>query len=122
GATWRGEEVDGGGVPSGSAERMRGDGEAGGGWLLSGVKPAVFAAPLAALLLVPAATADGTAVFLVTPGDAGVTVERQQVTGGGSVGRVTLRGAPLGEDRVLGGPAAGAGTTEGLGGPPSRPA
>ncbi len=29
-------------------------------------------------------------MFLVTPGDAGVTVERQQVTGGSSAGRVTL--------------------------------
>jgi acyl-CoA dehydrogenase len=94
-------------VPSAGAERVKGDGEAGGGWLLSGVKTAVFAAPLAALLLVPAATADGPAVFLVAPGDAGVTVERQQVTGGGSAGRVTLRGARLGDDRVLGDPAAG---------------
>jgi len=94
-------------VPSASAERVKGDGEAGGGWRLSGVKTAVFAAPLADLLLVPAATADGTAVFLITPGDAGVTVERQQVTGGGSAGRVTMRGARLSDDRVLGSPAAG---------------
>jgi 3-oxocholest-4-en-26-oyl-CoA dehydrogenase beta subunit len=101
-------------VPSASAERVKGDGEAGGGWLLSGVKTAVFAAPLAALLLVPAATADGPVVFLVTPGDAGVTVERQQVTGGGSAGRVTLRGARLGDDRVLGNPAAGPDITEWL--------
>src|SRR5207247_10116557 len=61
-------------VPSASAEPVKGDGEAGGGWLLSGVKTAVFAAPLAALLLVPTATADGAAVFLVVPGDEGVTV------------------------------------------------
>jgi acyl-CoA dehydrogenase len=101
-------------VPSASAERVKGDGEAGGGWLLSGVKTAVFAAPLAALLLVPAATADGPAVFLVAPGDPGVTVERQQVTGGDSAGRVTLRGARLGDDRVLGRPAAGPGITEWL--------
>jgi 3-oxocholest-4-en-26-oyl-CoA dehydrogenase beta subunit len=101
-------------VPSASAERVKGDGEAGGGWLLSGVKTAVFAAPLAALLLVPAATADGPVVFLVTPGDAGVTVERQQITGGGSAGRVTLRGAWLGDDRVLGNPAAGPDITEWL--------
>jgi acyl-CoA dehydrogenase len=95
-------------VPSASAERVPG------GWLLSGVKTAVFAAPLAALLLVPAATADGPAVFLVAPGDPGVTVERQQVTGGDSAGRVTLRGARLGDDRVLGRPAAGLGITEWL--------
>jgi len=101
-------------VPSASAERVKGDGEAGGGWRLSGVKTAVFAAPLADLLLVPAATADGTAVFLITPGDAGVTVERQQVTGGGSAGRVTMRGARLSDDRVLGGPAAGRDAVEWL--------
>jgi len=101
-------------VPSARAERVNGDGQAGGGWLLSGVKTAVFAGPLAALLLVPAATADGAVVFLVAPGDAGVTVERQQVTGGGSAGRVTLRGARLGDDRVLGDPAAGPGITEWL--------
>ena len=101
-------------VPSASAERVKGNGEAGGGWLLSGVKTAVSAAPMAALLLVPAATADGAAVFLVTPGDAGVTVERQVLTGGGSAGRVTLRGARLGGDRVLGSPAAGPEITEWL--------
>ena len=101
-------------VPSASAEPVKGDGEAGGGWLLSGVKTAVFAAPLAALLLVPAATAGGAAVFLVAPGDAGVTVERQQVTGGGSAGRVTLRGARLGDDRVLGSTATGPDITEWL--------
>ena len=101
-------------VPSAGAERVKGDGEAGGGWLLSGVKTAVFAAPLAALLLVPAATADGAVVFLVAPGDAGVTVERQQITGGGSAGRVTLRGARVSDDRVLGSPAAGPGITEWL--------
>ena len=87
-------------VPSASADRVAG------GWLLSGVKTAVFAAPLAALLLVPAATAGGTGVFLVTPGDEGVTVERQQIPGG-SAGRVTLRGTRLGDDRVLASPAAG---------------
>ena len=86
----------------------------GGEWLLSGAKTTVVAAPLADLLLVPAATAGGTVVFLVAPGDAGVTVERQQVTGGGSAGRVTLRGARLGGDRVLGSPAEGPGITEWL--------
>jgi alkylation response protein AidB-like acyl-CoA dehydrogenase len=89
-------------APSARAERVNGDGEAGGGWLLSGVKTAVPAAPLAALLLVPAVTAEGATVFLVTPGDEGVTVERQLVTGGDSAGRVTLAGVRLRDDRVLG--------------------
>jgi alkylation response protein AidB-like acyl-CoA dehydrogenase len=76
----------------------------GDGWLLSGVKTTVPAAPLAALLLVPAATPAGVAVFLVTPSDEGVTVERQQLASGDSTGRVTLGRVRLGADRVLGGP------------------
>jgi alkylation response protein AidB-like acyl-CoA dehydrogenase len=101
-------------APSARAERVKGDGEAGGEWLLSGVKTAVPAAPLAALLLVPAAAAGGVAVFLVTPGDDGVTVERQQVSGGDSTGRVTLTGVRLRDDRVLGGPAPGRDAVEWL--------
>jgi 3-oxocholest-4-en-26-oyl-CoA dehydrogenase beta subunit len=94
-------------VPSASAEPVRGDGEMGGGWLLSGVKTTVPAARLAALMLVPAATPQGVTVFLVAPGDEGVITERQQVTGDGSAGRVTLAGVRLPGDRVLGGPASG---------------
>jgi 3-oxocholest-4-en-26-oyl-CoA dehydrogenase beta subunit len=82
-----------------------------GGWLVSGVKTTVPAAPLAALMLVPAATGDGVAVFLIAPGDEGVTVKRQQLTSGGSAGRVVLDGVRLGGERVLGGPGtAGRGT------------
>jgi len=92
-------------VPSVSAEPVRGDGD--GGWLLSGVKTTVPAASLAALMLVPAATPDGVTVFLVAPGDEGVTVARQQVTGGDGAGRVVLAGVRLAGDRVLGGPASG---------------
>lgn len=77
------------------------------GWQLSGVKTTVPAAPQAALLLVPAAAPDGVRVFLAEPGDAGVTVERQQLTNGDSAGRVVLDGVTLGADRVLGGEAAG---------------
>jgi 3-oxocholest-4-en-26-oyl-CoA dehydrogenase beta subunit len=94
-------------APSATAERVKGPGEAGGeGWRLSGVKTTVFAAPLAGLMLVPAATPPGVTVFLVDPADTGVTVQRQQVTGG-SAGRVVLDGVSLGEDRVLGGATAG---------------
>jgi 3-oxocholest-4-en-26-oyl-CoA dehydrogenase beta subunit len=80
----------------------------GDGWLLSGVKTTVPAAPLAALMLVPAATPEGVAVFLVTPSDEGVTTARQQLTSGEPAGRVTLDRVRLGADRVLGGPASGA--------------
>jgi alkylation response protein AidB-like acyl-CoA dehydrogenase len=93
-------------APSATAVRATGEGEGDGGWTLSGVKTTVFAAPLAGLMLVPAATPPGVTVFLVDPADAGVTVQRQQVTGG-SAGRVVLDGVSLAEDRVLGSPAAG---------------
>jgi 3-oxocholest-4-en-26-oyl-CoA dehydrogenase beta subunit len=59
-----------------------------------GVKTTVPAAPLAALMLVPAATPQGVTVFLVGPGDNGVGVARQQVTGGSSAGQVTLARGP----------------------------
>ena len=77
-----------------------------GGWVLSGMKTTVPAAPLADLMLVPAATPPNVTVFLVTPADEGVTVQPQRVTGG-SAGRVMLDGVRLGADRVLGTPAAG---------------
>jgi alkylation response protein AidB-like acyl-CoA dehydrogenase len=75
--------------------------QAGGRWRLSGFKTTVPAGPRADLLLVPAATPDGVAVFLVEPRDAGVTVEPQQVTGS-LAGRVELADADLPADRVLG--------------------
>jgi 3-oxocholest-4-en-26-oyl-CoA dehydrogenase beta subunit len=93
-------------APSVTAEPMKGEGEAGGGWRLSGVKTMVFAAPQAGLMLVPAATPPGVTVFLVDPAGGGVAVEPQRVTGG-TVGRVVLDGARLPADRVLGSPAEG---------------
>jgi alkylation response protein AidB-like acyl-CoA dehydrogenase len=79
----------------------------GDGWLLSGVKTTVPAAPLAGLMLVPGVTPEGVAVFLVTPSDEGVSVQRQQLASGDSTGQVTLDRVRLGADRVLGDPAAG---------------
>ena len=70
--------------------------------MLSGVKTAVPAAPRADLFLVPAATPDGVTVFLVSPSDAGVTVEPQQLTDFAEAGRVVLDGVTLDDDRVLG--------------------
>jgi len=97
------EDGDDPAMPSASAEPVSRDG----GWLLSGVKTAVPAAPLADLLLVPAATPGGAAVFLVSPADEGVTVARQQITAGDSAARVTLAAVRLAGDRVLGSPASG---------------
>jgi alkylation response protein AidB-like acyl-CoA dehydrogenase len=79
---------------------------AAGRWRLSGVKTTVAAGTRADLLLVPATTPDGVAVFLVEPGDAGVSVEPQQVTGS-RAGRVELADADLPGDRLLGDAAAG---------------
>ena len=97
-------------APSATAEPAAGEPTAGepgaGGWVLSGVKTTVPAAPPADLMLVPAATPPDVTVFLVTPADEGVTVQPQRVTGG-SAGRAMLDGVRLGADRVLGTPAAG---------------
>jgi acyl-CoA dehydrogenase len=90
--------------PAAPSARAKHEPGSAGGWRLSGVKTTVPAAPQAALLLVPAATPQGTAVFLVRPGDAGVTVARQQVTSGDSAGQVILNQVSLPADRVLGEP------------------
>jgi 3-oxocholest-4-en-26-oyl-CoA dehydrogenase beta subunit len=74
---------------------------AAGRWRLSGIKTAVPAATQAGLLLVPAATPDGVAVFLVEPGDPGVTIQPQHLTGS-RAGRLELADADLPGDRVLG--------------------
>jgi alkylation response protein AidB-like acyl-CoA dehydrogenase len=107
-------------APAASAERMKGEWRgtgrwAGGeGWLLSGVKTAVLAAPRAGLMLVPAATPQGVTVFLVAPTDDGVTVQRQEITDGDSAARLVLADVALPDDRVLGSPEAGAEITDWL--------
>ena len=86
-------------LPSASAVRRDGPRSR---WVLSGVKTAVPAAPRADLFLVPAATSDGVTVFLVSPSDAGVSVEPQRLTDFAEAGRVVLDGVTLDDDRVLG--------------------
>jgi acyl-CoA dehydrogenase len=54
--------------------------DADGRWRLDGFKPSVPAAHVAARVLVPAATPDGVAVFLVDPSGPGVTAERAITT------------------------------------------
>lgn len=68
-----------------------------GRWVVSGAATAV-PAPSADLFLVPA----GASVFLVEPGDAGVTVETQEVLGGPGAGWLTLDAVALADDRLLG--------------------
>jgi 3-oxocholest-4-en-26-oyl-CoA dehydrogenase beta subunit len=96
------EDGDDPGSPAASAERAAGH------WLLTGAKTAVPAATRASLILVPAATASGPAVFLVTPDDPGVLVQPQRLVDGDLAGRVELTRVELPGDRVLGSPQAGA--------------
>ena len=80
-----------------------------GHWLLTGTKTAVPAATRAGLILVPAATASGPAVFLVSPDDPGqVLVQPQRLVDGDLAGRLELTRVELPGDRVLGSPQAGA--------------
>jgi alkylation response protein AidB-like acyl-CoA dehydrogenase len=73
-----------------------------GSWVVSGVKTAVPHAPGADVFLVPCASAEGVLVFLVSPSDAGVTVEAQALTSFAPAGRLVLDSVALGADRVLG--------------------
>jgi 3-oxocholest-4-en-26-oyl-CoA dehydrogenase beta subunit len=73
-----------------------------GGWQLTGSKTSVLAAAEADLLLVPARAPSGVGVFLVVPGDAGVRIEPQRVTGGDGTARITLAATFLPADRLLG--------------------
>lgn len=75
----------------------------GDGWLLTGAKLTVPVATLASLILVPAATADGTAVFLVDPAAEGVTVTRQQVVDRSAEAYVEFTGVRVGAGDVLAG-------------------
>ena len=80
----------------------------GGGWVLNGTVVAVPAGPIADLILVPADTPNGRAVFLVEPDDAGVSVARQRTVDLDSAGLVELADVALPADRVLGGVHGGA--------------
>ena len=80
----------------------------GGHWRLDGVKHCVPAADLAARILVPARTSDTSAgVFLVDPHASGVRLERQVTTNHEPQFEVTLSGASIASDDVLGDPTGG---------------
>ncbi|MFI5954499.1 acyl-CoA dehydrogenase family protein [Cryptosporangium sp. NPDC051539] len=74
-------------------------GQPGGGWRLSGEVIAVPAGPIADALLVE--TVGG--VFVVTPGDPGVTIERQPSTDLDDAGLLVLNEVALPDDRRLDG-------------------
>jgi alkylation response protein AidB-like acyl-CoA dehydrogenase len=75
---------------------------AGDGHRLTGSKAIVPAGPYADLFLVPAETPSGVGVFLVEPGDAGVTVVPQRSSDRDAVARLDLDGALLTDDRLVG--------------------
>ena len=97
-------EEDGDDPSSPSALAERADGR----WRLSGVKTVVPALLAADLMLVPASTADGVMVFLVSPSDDGVTVQPQSLTDGADAGRLVLDGVGVEDGGVLGEPGQGA--------------
>ncbi len=76
--------------PARPGTRARRDGD---GWSLDGVKRLVPAAHLATRVLVPAASDDGVAIFLVDPGAAGVGTERRRISTGEVLADLTLEGA-----------------------------
>lgn len=73
------------------------------GWVLTGTKVVVSAGTRANLFMVPAATATGNAVFLVTPDDEGVEVLEQKMSDGDSAAQLVLNDVHLSNDRLLGG-------------------
>jgi 3-oxocholest-4-en-26-oyl-CoA dehydrogenase beta subunit len=95
-------------VPAVTAKRL------GGRWMLTGAKTVVPAGPRAGLILVPATTAQGVAVFLVSPTDLGVTVQPQAVVDGDRAGRLTLAAVTLADGRILGSLEAGPQITDWL--------
>jgi alkylation response protein AidB-like acyl-CoA dehydrogenase len=74
------------------------------GYRLTGTKTLVPAGTTADVLLVPAQTDSGPAVFIVTSDDAGVTLREQRVAGGYRLAELTLSGVELAADRMVGPP------------------
>jgi alkylation response protein AidB-like acyl-CoA dehydrogenase len=76
----------------------------GDGYRLTGHKATVPAGTHADVFLVPAETPSGVAVFLVEPGDVGLTITAQRFSDGDAVARLDLDGVAVGPDRLLGAP------------------
>lgn len=73
------------------------------GFRLTGTRTQVTYAPVADAFLVPAETPSGVTVFLVTKGDAAVSVTALSTTGHGAVGHLELGGTTVDAARVIGG-------------------
>ncbi|OBF22147.1 acyl-CoA dehydrogenase [Mycobacterium kubicae] len=76
---------------------------AGDGFRLTGSRTQVAYGPVADAFLVPAETDSGTAVFLISAADPGVTVTPLETTGLGSVGHLALDGTAVDGARRVGG-------------------
>jgi acyl-CoA dehydrogenase len=74
-----------------------------GAWRLTGSKALVPSAFVADVILVPATTSDGPAVFVVRPSDDGVTIERQVLVDGDTAASLELTGVRVSEADRLGG-------------------
>lgn len=96
--------------PATTAERASASAQ----WHVHGSKVAVQAGPVANLFLVPAETALGLTVFLITSTDSGVTVRRQEIVDGDAEGLLELDDVVLDDDRVLGEPGGGAAVVDWL--------
>ncbi|MBW0013863.1 acyl-CoA dehydrogenase family protein, partial [Mycobacterium sp.] len=72
------------------------------GYRLTGTRTQVGFGPVADAFLVPAETDSGTAVFVVTASDPGVSVTALETTGLGSVGHLRLDGTEVGEGSKVG--------------------
>jgi acyl-CoA dehydrogenase len=79
----------------------------GDGWRLDGVKSNVPAANVAETVLVPAATDDGVAIFLVPAGAAGLQGARQETMNREPLFELTFDGTRVGDDAQLGAPGQG---------------
>ncbi len=69
------------------------------GWRLDGAKALVPYGSVADAYLVPAATDEGAALFVIRPDDPGVSREDQRITDGDTETTLDLAGVELGEDR-----------------------
>lgn len=69
------------------------------GWSITGTKSVVSFATAADAFLLPASTVDGSALFVVLPDDAGVTIETQQLVDGDEAATVELSDVRIDDDR-----------------------
>lgn len=90
-------------LPNAPRARAKQEGD---GYRLSGTKVAVPAAKRALVMLVPALTDDGVGVFLVEPGAAGVSLEKQRTTNREVAYQVVLDDVAVAADARLGEPGA----------------